>query len=63
MGAILHARINTLVFGATDPKRGAVCSALQLSHADFSNHHVEWDSGVLEQDCSELLSAFFQARR
>jgi tRNA(adenine34) deaminase len=63
MGAILHARINTLVFGATDPKRGAVCSALQLSHADFSNHHVQWRSGVLEQDCSELLSAFFQARR
>ncbi len=63
IGAILHARINTLVFGATDPKRGAVCSALQLSHAEFSNHHVEWKSGVLERSCSELLSAFFQARR
>ncbi len=63
IGAILHARINTLVFGATDSKRGAVCSALQLSHAEFSNHHVEWKSGVLEKSSSGLLSAFFQARR
>lgn len=63
IGAILHARINKLVFGAIDPKRGAVCSALQLTHAEFSNHHVEWRSGVLEQACSELITAFFQARR
>ena len=63
MGAILHARINKLVFGAIDPKRGAVCSALQLSHAAFSNHHIEWKSGVLEHTCSELLVAFFQVRR
>jgi tRNA(adenine34) deaminase len=63
IGAILHARINKLVFGATDPKRGAVCSALHLTHAGFSNHHVEWKSGVLEQACSELITAFFQARR
>ncbi len=63
MGAILHARIKKLVFGATDTKRGAVCSALQLSHADFSNHHIEWTGGRLEQTCSEMLSAFFRERR
>ncbi len=63
MGAILNARLDKLVFGATDSKRGAVCSALQLSHANFSNHHVEWESGVLETHCSQLLSEFFQARR
>ena len=63
MGAILHARIKRLVFGATDPKRGAVCSALQLSHAGFSNHRVEWTSGTLERSCSRILSVFFQARR
>lgn len=63
MGAILHARINKLVFGAIDPKRGAACSALQLTHAGFSNHHVEWKSGVLEQNCRELLTTFFQVRR
>jgi tRNA(adenine34) deaminase len=63
MGAILHARIHRLVFGATDAKRGAVCSALHLSHADFSNHQVEWISGVLGQSCSELISGFFQTRR
>ena len=63
VGAILHARIKKLVFGATDPKRGAVCSALQLSHAGFSNHRVEWEAGILKQTCSQLLSSFFLARR
>jgi tRNA(adenine34) deaminase len=63
MGAILHARISRLVFGATDPKRGAVCSALSLSHADFSNHHVEWRGGVLATECSQQLTAFFKQRR
>lgn len=63
MGAIAHARIRRLVFGAYDPKRGAVCHALQLSDAAFLNHRVEWTGGVLEQPCSELLSDFFRARR
>lgn len=63
MGAIAHARVKRLVFGAFDPKRGAVCHALQLSEAPFLNHHVEWIGGVLEQSCSELLSDFFKARR
>lgn len=63
MGAILHARIGRLVFGALDPKRGAVCSALALSHAEFSNHHVEWDGGILATECSELLTNFFKQKR
>ena len=63
MGAIAHARIKRLVFGAFDPKRGAVCNALSLTDASFLNHKVVWDGGVFEQECSELLIDFFKARR
>lgn len=63
MGAIAHARVKRLVFGAFDPKRGAVCHALQLSDAPFLNHRIEWIGGVLEQPCAELLTDFFRARR
>lgn len=63
MGAIQHARISRIVFGATDAKRGAVCSALNLSKADYSNHHIEWSNDVLTEECSGLLKRFFKARR
>lgn len=63
MGAIAHARVKRLVFGAYDTKRGAVCHALQLSDAQFLNHRVDWSGGVLEADCAELLSDFFRVRR
>lgn len=63
MGAMSHARIKRLVFGAFDPKRGAVCNALSLSDADFLNHRISWDGGVLETECSQMLRDFFKARR
>lgn len=63
MGAISHARIKRLVFGAFDPKRGAVCHALSLTDAPFLNHRVAWQGGVLEVECSALLKSFFKARR
>ena len=63
MGAIAHSRIKRLVFGAFDPKRGAVCNALQLSDAPFLNHHIEWQGGILEADCASLLTDFFKAKR
>ncbi len=63
MGAISHARVKRLVFGAFDPKRGAVCNALSLTDASFLNHSVDWQGGVLEQTCSELLRDFFLAKR
>jgi tRNA(adenine34) deaminase len=63
MGAISHSRIQHLVFGAYDPKRGAVCHALNLSDADFLNHTVNWKGGVLETETSTLLSDFFRAKR
>jgi tRNA(adenine34) deaminase len=63
MTAIIHARVKRLVFGAYDPKRGAVCSALQLADAEFLNHKVEWLGGVLEEECAAVLRAFFKRRR
>jgi len=63
MGAISHSRIQRLVFGAYDPKRGAVCHALNLSNAAFLNHTVNWKGGVLEIETSRLLSDFFRAKR
>ncbi|MGA9980861.1 MAG: tRNA adenosine(34) deaminase TadA [Candidatus Sulfotelmatobacter sp.] len=62
-GALLHARIKRLVYGAEDPKAGAVHSVLQvLSHPQL-NHRVEVRSGVLAARCAELLQAFFKSRR
>jgi tRNA(adenine34) deaminase len=63
MGAISHARIQRIVYGATDPKRGAAGSALQLADADFLNHRIEVSGGLLEETCSALLLDFFRARR
>ena len=63
MGAIVHARVNRLVFGAYDPKRGAVCHALQLAETDFLNHRVLWQGGVLQDVCASLLLDFFRQRR
>ena len=63
MGAIAHARVKRLVFGAIDEKRGAVCSALSLANADFLNHRIDWQGEILAETCGDLLRDFFRARR
>jgi tRNA(adenine34) deaminase len=63
MGAIIQARIQRLVFGAFDEKRGCVCNALNLTNAPFLNHHLVWQGGILEETCSQLLKDFFAVRR
>jgi tRNA(adenine34) deaminase len=63
MGAISHARIQRVVFGAPDPKRGAAGSALQLADADFLNHRIEVSGGLFAEECGTLLLDFFRARR
>ncbi len=63
MGAISHARVKRLVFGAFDPKRGAVCNALSLTDAAFLNHRVAWQGGILEHECADLLLDFFKRKR
>ncbi|WP_268235767.1 tRNA adenosine(34) deaminase TadA [Marinobacterium zhoushanense] len=62
-GAIVHARIKRVVFGAIEPKAGAVCSRSALFDADWVNHRVLWQGGVLAQRCSARISAFFAERR
>jgi tRNA(adenine34) deaminase len=63
MGAISHSRIQRLVFGAYDLKRGAVCHALHLADAPFLNHSVNWTGGVLITETAHLLSHFFKTKR
>lgn len=62
-GAIIHARVSRLVFGARDPKAGAVDSIYDVIARPRLNHVVEWSGGVLEQECAAILREFFRARR
>ena len=62
-GAMVHARIRTLVYGADDPKAGAVHSVMQVLNHPALNHQVEVRRGVLAGKCAELLQEFFRARR
>ena len=63
VGAIAQARINRVVFGAYDEKAGALGSAADLSDSKALNHRFEINGGLLADECSALLKAFFQARR
>jgi tRNA(adenine34) deaminase len=62
-GAIVHARVSRLVFGARDPKAGAVDSVYDVIARPRLNHVVEWQGGVLEQECGAVLREFFRLRR
>jgi tRNA(adenine34) deaminase len=62
-GAMVHARIKRLVYGADDPKAGAVRSVLQVVNHPQLNHKIEMQSGVLAGRSAELLQAFFRNRR
>ena len=62
-GAIVHARLRRVIFGARDPKAGAVGSVLAVLNHPKLNHQVEVAGGVLGDDCARLLRRFFRARR
>jgi tRNA(adenine34) deaminase len=62
-GALIHARVSRLVFGAPDPKGGAVVSLYGLLEDARLNHRVEVTGGVLKEACSEILSRFFREKR
>lgn len=62
-GAIMHARISRVVFGAHDPKTGAAGSVVDLFAESRLNHHTSIVGGVLGEKCGSLLSGFFAARR
>jgi len=62
-GTMVHARIKRLVYGAADPKAGAIQSKAQVLDKPFLNHRVVYAGGLLAEQCSQMLSRFFQDKR
>jgi tRNA(adenine34) deaminase len=62
-GAMVHARVELLVFGAREPRAGVVCSTCNLLDQPSFNHRVQWTGDVLADESASRLQAFFQARR
>ena len=63
LGAMIHARVDRLVFGATEPRAGAVVSQGSLLEAGHFNHQLSFIDGVLAEECSSLMQSFFRNRR
>ncbi len=63
IGAVMHARIARLVFGAREPRAGAVISQVGLAEQSWFNHRLRWQGDVLAEESAELLQTFFRARR
>ena len=63
LGAMIHARIERVVFGASDPKSGVCGSTINLSSESIFNHQILVSGGVLEHDCKNILQSFFKLRR
>ena len=63
MGALIHARVKKLIFGAYDPRSGAALSVYNFSDSPHLNHRIEVEGGILESESQLLLKDFFKARR
>ena len=63
LGAMIHARIERVVFGASDPKSGVCGSTIDLSMESIFNHQISVSGGVLEHECKDILQSFFKLRR
>jgi len=63
MGALVHARVKALFYGAKDPKWGGAGSCYDLASDSRLNHTIEVHGGILEQECKQLMQAFFQGKR
>jgi tRNA(adenine34) deaminase len=63
VGAMIHARVEEVIYGAADPKTGAIRSCFQLADTSQLNHSIRVISGVLEDECGSLLKSFFASRR
>ncbi len=62
-GAMIHARIENLIFSTTDPKSGAVVSNLRALDFNFTNHKINYSQGLLSEESSKLLKQFFANKR
>jgi tRNA(adenine34) deaminase len=62
-GAMLHARVERLVFGATDPKTGAAGSVLNVFSEKQINHQTQVEGGIMDDECGQVLRDFFKGRR
>ncbi|MGI9319895.1 MAG: tRNA adenosine(34) deaminase TadA [Thiogranum sp.] len=62
-GAMVHARVAKLVFGAREPRAGVVCSTCSLLDGARYNHRVNWEEGVLAEEAGDRLLEFFRERR
>ncbi|MDD2433656.1 MAG: nucleoside deaminase [Bacilli bacterium] len=63
VGAIINYRVGTIYYGAKDPKGGAVVSNLDITTVKNLNHHPIFQGGIMEQECGEILTKFFQDKR
>lgn len=63
VGALIHARVDSIVFGAREPRAGAVVSQQNLATAEFYNHRLKCIEGILADECADKLREFFKARR
>jgi tRNA(adenine34) deaminase len=63
VGALVHARIGTLVFGALEPKSGAIASAVRAHESPGLNHAFDVVPGILADECREIIQRFFQGKR
>jgi tRNA(adenine34) deaminase len=62
-GLLIHGRVSRLVFGASEPRAGAVISRAQVLDQAWMNHRIEVEGGVLAEECGAILKAFFKGRR
>src|SRR5687768_2468486 len=63
VGAMVHARVGTVVYGAAEPKAGAITSMTRAHELPGLNHRLQIQSGVLDEECREIMQAFFRSRR
>ena len=63
VGAMIHARIGSIVFGALEPRAGALESQLRLMDENHYNHSIKWQGGVLAEECGAIISNFFRRKR
>ncbi|MDG2140584.1 MAG: tRNA adenosine(34) deaminase TadA [Gammaproteobacteria bacterium] len=63
VGAISHARVDSIIFGALEPRAGSLVSQLKLGNKSFYNHRLHVLGGILENECADIISRFFKNKR